>query len=153
MPPTLEAAATTASRVTEKANTGTLPVHSDGSQGLLAGGSEGDRGAGGGQGGPKGEPRRPPLEPLHLHGQHAHACWASSLTANLCLPQRTGRSIEVRAGPWSSSASDPCMPGPTFAHAVVAISADSMSERPGHLCPENVAHEVPPARFCACIKF
>ena len=65
----------------------TLPVHSDGSQALLAGGSEGDRGAGGDQGGPKGEPRRPPLEPLHLHGQHAHACWASSLTANLCLPQ------------------------------------------------------------------
>ena len=44
----------------------TLPVHSDGSQGLLAGGSEGDRGAGGDQGDPKGEPRHPPLEPLHL---------------------------------------------------------------------------------------
>ena len=36
---------------------------------------------------PKGEPRRPPLKPLHLHGQHAHACWASSLTATCCLPQ------------------------------------------------------------------
>eukprot|EP00966_Prymnesium_polylepis_P204341 4733855-Prymnesium_polylepis.1 len=38
------------------------------SQNLLGGGSEGDRGAGGGQGGPKGERRRPPLEPYHLHG-------------------------------------------------------------------------------------
>ena len=65
----------------------TLPVHSDGSQDFLAGGSEGDRGAGGDQGGPKGEPRRPPLEPLHLLGQLAHAGWASSLTATLCPPQ------------------------------------------------------------------
>jgi hypothetical protein len=64
-----------------------LPVLRDGSQDFLAGGSEGDRGAGGGHGGPKGEPRRPPLEPNPLHGQLAHACWASSLTANLCLPQ------------------------------------------------------------------
>ena len=63
------------------------PVLSDGSQHLLAGGSEGDGGAGGGQGGPKGEPRRPPPEPNPLLGQLAHAGWASSLTANLCLPQ------------------------------------------------------------------
>ena len=64
------------------------PVLSDGSQNLLAGGSEGDGGAGGGQGGPKGEPRRPPPEPNPLIlGQLAHAGWASSLTANLCLPQ------------------------------------------------------------------
>ena len=63
------------------------PVLSDGSQNLLAGGSEGDGGAGGGQGGPKGEPRRPPPEPNPLLGQLAHAGWASSLTANLCLPQ------------------------------------------------------------------
>ena len=59
----------------------------DGSQNLLAGGSEGDGGAGGGQGGPKGEPRRPPPEPNHPHRQLAHAGWASSLTATLCLPQ------------------------------------------------------------------
>ena len=26
-------------------------------------------------------------EPNHLHGQLAHACWASSLTATCCLPQ------------------------------------------------------------------
>ena len=59
----------------------------DGSQDFLAGGSEGDGNAGGGHGGPKGEPQRPPPEPNHLHGQHAHACWASSLTATCCLPQ------------------------------------------------------------------
>ena len=64
-----------------------LPVLRDGSQDFLAGGSEGDRGAGGGHGGPKGEPRRPPPEPNPLLGQLAHAGWASSLTANLCLPQ------------------------------------------------------------------
>ena len=65
----------------------TLPVLADSSQDFLAGGSEGDRGAGGGHGGPKGEPRRPPPEPNPLLGQLAHAGWASSLTANLCLPQ------------------------------------------------------------------
>ena len=64
-----------------------LPVLRDSSQDFLAGGSEGDRGAGGGHGGPKGEPRRPPPEPNHLLGQLAHAGWASSLTATLCLPQ------------------------------------------------------------------
>ena len=65
----------------------TLPVLRDGSQDFLAGGFEGDGGAGGGHGGPKGEPRRPPPEPNPLLGQLAHAGWASSLTATLCLPQ------------------------------------------------------------------
>ena len=68
-----------------------VAVLRDGSQDFLAGGSEGDRGAGGGHGGPKGEPRRPPPEPNPLLGQLAHAGWASSLTATLCLPH-TGRS-------------------------------------------------------------
>ena len=36
---------------------------------------------------PKVSPRRPPPEPNHLLGQLAHAGWASSLTATLCLPQ------------------------------------------------------------------
>ena len=87
MPPTLETTTTTASPESREAYAGALPVLRDGSQHLLAGGSEGDGDAGGGHGGPKGEPRRPPPEPNPLLGQLAHAGWASSLTANLCLPQ------------------------------------------------------------------
>ena len=147
MPPTLETTAATASSADIDVCRA-LPVLSDGSQALPAGGSEGDLGAGGDQGDPKGEPRRPPLEPLHLHGQHAHACWASSLTATLCLPQVGHRSAgplvfeRIRSVHWLR---------PAFAHASVPIIADQ-SERPCHLSLEFVAHEVP-GPFLCMIKY
>ena len=84
-------------------------------------------------------------EPNHLHGQLAHACWASSLTATCCLPQ-VGQSRRS-AGPWSSSVSVPHRSRPAFAHANGSIPAN-LSERPGHLSPENIAHEVPGPFLC-----
>ena len=131
----------------------TLPVHSDGSQGLLAGGSEGDRGAGGDQGGPKGEPRRPPLEPLHLHGQHAHACWASSLTAKTCACHR---SVNRSAGPWSSSASVPSPPQRmALRDASPAALGHRKHEHAEHQhsnITQRVTHSVTVARLALCYR-
>ena len=76
-----------------------------------------------------------------------HACWASSLTANLCLPQVGHRSAGPLVFKRIRSVYDPYRLRPAFAHASVPMSADQ-AEHPGHLSQEFVAHEVPGPFVC-----
>ena len=128
----------------------TLPVLADGSQDFLAGGSGDDGGAGGGQGGPKGEPRRPPPEPNHLLGQLAHAGWASSLTATLCLPQIGQSKRETLVFKRIR-----CAQAPARVRACKGPHIRGPVRAPRSLVsPQNVAHDGWARPVCLCmIKF